>query len=110
MIIHDYIKNAGPGASAKLSRQSGLAPAVISKILHNRLPVSLETALKLHVCTNGVLSLEENCPKHAEAFKALCAQIEAKVRTEIETQSDSKLTPATSAAGEKAIETAEASA
>lgn len=89
MKITEYL-GTRVGVAAKLARDCGLSPVIISKIKHGRLPVTLETGLKLHVGTKGVVSIEDNCPKHAETFGVLRTQIEEQVRARLQETAETR--------------------
>lgn len=56
------------GVQAQLARDSGLAPAVLSRMGKGRHPISVEQAMRIEIASQGALRVEQLCPARAEVL------------------------------------------
>lgn len=59
----------GLGVQAKMARDTGLNPAVLSKMGKGKGPISIEQAMLIEAASNGELLAEKLCPSRAELIQ-----------------------------------------
>lgn len=65
--VYDYLEARGSGAAKQLAMNSGVKPSVISRLRNkkNPGPVTLTTAMRLEMGSNGELRADELLPECA---------------------------------------------
>lgn len=61
----DAYFHSGYGLQAMISRETGLAPPILSRMAKGRQPIPLEQAILIELASNGELRVETLCPSCA---------------------------------------------